>query len=339
MTIKFRSLPATTMAFTANSKVTLKIPRVNAIRRIDLGFFIKNVAGGADPTEIQDTILNIVKRIKLILDGDENKVNVDLRKLFFVEKFEKGTEPASNKDDTQTTSETKTWYCQVALDFATNRLLDTDISALLPARLFGKLDLEIEWGDVNDMFSANPGTITVADSGCKVQVTEAFDTENKIKFAKGQAGDGFKDFRLTTNSVDVDAAHTNLQDEALEHAIKPGNRLVSKHLILTKNSSGVRVDDVIEKLELVDTRGAGTTKFRADWDILNRSMKAEYGLESLDAGILYHDYVAKDGEFLSIDAEQSILWKIQNIAPTGTEKFEVLTKYVAGNTLVKAANA
>lgn len=337
--IEFRNLPATTMAYLANDKVTLKVPRVNGIRWIDLGFFVEIVSGVSEPAEIQDTILNIIKRVKLILDGDENKINVDGRKLFFLEKLEKGTEPATNKDDNQSTSATKTWFVQLRLDFATNRLSEKDASALLPARLYGKLDLEIEWGDENDMFSANPGTLTVANSGCKVQIREAFDPDNKIAFAKGQVGKGFADFRLTTNSVDVDAVHTNLSDDALEHAIKPGNRLISKHLILTKDSSGIRQDDVIEKLELVDTRGSGKTLFRSDWDILNRRLKAEYQLESLDAGISFHDYIDELDKFLAIDAEQSILWKVQNIAPTGTEKFEVLTKYYAGQTLVKAANA
>lgn len=130
-----------------------------------------------------------------------------------------------------------------------------------------------------------------------------------------------------------------MNDDALEHAIKPGNRVISKHLILTKDSSGKRQDDVIEKLELVDTRGASKTLFRSDWDILNRRLKAEYQLESLDAGISFHDYLDEMAGPLIIDAEQSIMWKMQNITPTGTEKFEVLTKYYAGNTLVKAANA
>ncbi|QMU53526.1 MAG: hypothetical protein GKS07_10960 [Nitrosopumilus sp.] len=339
MTIEFRNLPQKTIAFAANEKVTLAIPRVNAIRWIDMRFFITNVAGGSDPTEIQDTILNAIKKIKLILDDDDTKINVDARKLFFVEKLEKGTEPATNKDDNQVGSETKIWFVQLRLDFAKSRLRESDISALLPARLFTKLDLEIEWGDVNDMFSANPGTITVADSGCKIQIREVFDTENKVAFAKGQANGGFDDFRLTTNSVDIDATHTNLTDDALESSIRPGNRLISKHFIMTKNSSGDRVDDAVEKLLLEDTRGSGRSIVKSDWDMLNGYLKAEYQLESLDAGIAYLDYIDVLGKFLAIDAESSLMWKIQNIAPTGTEKFEVLTKYFNGKTLVKPANA
>lgn len=339
MAIEFRDLPQSTIAFTPNEKVTFKIPRVNAIRWIDMRFFIEIVSGGSEPAEIQDTILNIIKKVKLIIDDDDTKINVDGRKLFFLEKIEKGTEPTNNKDDDQSTSVTKQWYVQMRLDFANNRLSESDVSALLPARLFSKLDLEIEWGDEDDMFSANPGTLTVANSGCKIAIREAFDTENKVAFAKGQAGGGFDDFRLTTNVIDVDATHTNLTDDALENAIRPGNRLISKHLIMTKDSGGDRVDDAIEKLLLEDTRGAGKSLIKSDWDMLNGYLKAEYQLESLDAGIAYLDYLDKLAGFLAIDAESSIMWKIQNIAPTGTEKFEVLTKYFNGKTLVKPANA
>jgi len=81
MTIEFRNLPATTLKFDANEKVTLKVPRVNAIRWIDMRFYVEHVATASDPAEVQDTILRIIKRIKLILDGDENKIIVDLRNL------------------------------------------------------------------------------------------------------------------------------------------------------------------------------------------------------------------------------------------------------------------
>ena len=108
---------------------------------------------------------------------------------------------------------------------------------------------------------------------------------------------------------------------------------------MTKDSSGDRVDDAIEKLLLEDTRGAGKSLQKWEWKLLNAYLKAEYGLESLDVGIAYLDYPDILGKFLAIDAESSIAFKIQNIAPTGTEKFEVLTKYFAGKTLVKPANA
>ena len=167
MVLKFREIPVGTVPFLINDTGVLKIPRVNAIRKIMLRLFIEVVSIATEPVEVEDTILKAIKKIRLVFDGDENKINVDARKLFYVEKIEKGTEPPTNKDDDQSTSTTKTWYVNLNIDFATNRLDETDISALLPARKFSKLDLEIDWGYIDDMFSVTTATtITVANSRC-----------------------------------------------------------------------------------------------------------------------------------------------------------------------------
>ena len=89
MVLEYRDIRIDTVAFDENTTKILAIPRVNAIRWIDLAFFVESVEGNtADPTEIQDTILNIIKKIRLVVDGDENKINIDGRKAFFLEKIE-----------------------------------------------------------------------------------------------------------------------------------------------------------------------------------------------------------------------------------------------------------
>lgn len=342
MVLEYRVLRVGTIPFDENTTKTIEIPRVNAIRWIDLAFFVESVEGGsANPTEIQDTILNIIKKIRLVVDGDENKINIDGRKAFFLEKLEKGVEPYTNKDEDHLQSGTQTWRVNLRIDFAVNRLNELDTRALLPARLFSKLDLEIDWGDLDDMYSANKGgvSLTDANSGCKVHIREVIDTENKVAFAKGQAGEGFIDYRETTASTDVDATHTNLTDDTLEHTVKPSPRILTKQLILTKDSSGVRQDDTIEKIRLEDTRGAGKVIADWDWPELNRYTKAEYQIESLDAGIALMDFTDTLPAGLETDVDNSVKYKIQNIAPTGIESFEVLTRYINGRTLVKPANA
>jgi len=341
MAIEYRQRPVGTVAFDENTTKTLAIPRINAIRWLDMRFFIESVENNtADPTEIQDTILNIIKKVRLVIDGDANKVNVDARKLFFLEKLEKGTEPYSNKDDDHTQNTTKTWEVHLRLDFASNRLNDHDLSALLPARLFAKLDLEIDWGALTDMYSANTSgvSITDANSDCEIEVKEVIDTDNKVAFAKGQVGNGFLDLRETVSSANVSATHTNFDDDAGEHDIKPAPVQILKHLILTKDSSGIRADDTISDLLLIDTRGQGKEFIKSDWIMLNRHMKQEFGIESLDAGIVLLDYPDKFGAPLeNFDVEGAI--KFKNIAPTGTEVLEVLARYIKGSTLVKPANA
>ena len=340
MVLKFREIPVGTVTFDESTTKILAIPRVNAIRRMMLRFFVKVVSTTTEPVEIEDTILKIILKARLVFDGDENKFNVDGRKLFYVEKIEKGVEPPTNKDDDQSTSATKTWYVNLMIDFATNRLNETDISALLPARKFSKLDLEIDWGAITDMFSTSTGsTITDADSGCEVEIREVIDTENKVAFAKGQLGDGFIDIRESTFLKANDKAHTNFDDDALEIDIKPAPVTILKHLIIADDDKVTSNTVPITDIAVVDTRGDGETILKRDWLMFVREMKAEYQLESLDAGIVLIDWIDKLGGGLqNIDTEGALKFKFKTAAKVGTEVIQGFTRYIAGRTKAKPAN-
>jgi len=343
MVIKFREIPVGTVTFGINSTQILKIPRTNAIRRIMLRFFVEAVeANTADPTEIEDTVLKIIKKIRLVFDGDENKINVDAQKMFYMEKIEKGTEPPTNKDDDQAQNTTKTWFVQLNLDFATNRLNETDVSALLPARKFSKLDLEIDWGDKDDMFSANVSalTLTVANSGVEVEIREVIDTEDKVAFAKGQQGNGFIDFRESTASIDVDRQYTNFDDDALELDIKPAPNTILKQLLTAIDTNEILTNTASAiDIAVIDTRGAGETILKRDWLMFNREMKSEYQLETNDDGVILIDWIDKLGGGLqNIDVEGALKFKFKTASPSGTPKIKIMTRYIAGRTKAKIAN-
>lgn len=343
MAIKFREIPVGTITFDENDTKRIKIPRVNAIRRIMCRFFVKTVEDDtADPTENEDTILNIIKKARLVFDGDDNKFNVDVRKKFYMEKLEKGTEPPTNKDDDQGQDSTKTWYVFLVFDFATNPKDETDTTALLPARKFSKLDLEMDYGAVADIFSAQASgvTITDADSGVEVEIRECIDTENKVAFAKGQAGEGFLDVRESVFSVDVDAEHTNFEDDALEKDIKPAPNLILKHLLLFLDENADKTNSLSATDVLVtDTRGAGETIIKRDLVMLNYEMKTEYGIESLDDGVVLLDWIDKLGGGLrNTDTEGALKFKFKTPSPSGTPTIKGLTRYVAGRTKAKPAN-
>ncbi len=341
MVIKFREIPVGTVAFDESQTKILKIPRVNAIRRIMLRFFVTVVSGTTEPVEIEDTILKIISKIRLVFDGDENKFNINGRSAFFLEKIEKGVEPPTNKDDNQSTSATKIWYVNLAMDFATNRRDETDISALLPARKFSKLDLEIDWGALAKMFSTATGvTITDADSGCEVEIREVIDTENKVAFAKGQLDKGFIDIRESNFAKDIDKQYTNFDDDALEIDIKPAPNTILKHLIISESSAEITSDTLgIVDIAVIDTRGAGETILKRDWLMFVREMKSEYQLESLDAGIVLIDWIDKlGGGLANIDTEGALKFKFKTASPSGTPKIKGLTRYIAGRTIAKVAN-
>ena len=327
MVIETRRLKVGTIPFVANSTQKLDIPRNNAIRRISFKAFVEHVAGGSNPTEIQDTILKILKKLRLVIDGDDNKFNLDGQKMFYLEKYQKGTEPATNKDAAQGASSTLEWYVQLDADFAQNRLDLTDVSALLPAKKFSQLVAEIEWGDVDDMFSANTGTITAANSGVEIEITEAIDTENNDGFARGTK-QAFSDIRETISEETISKVFTNLEEDALNHDIKPVPSLIMQQLILVKDSAGLKVDANVSDFAIVDVRGSGKTMQRGEFESWKRDQKAELQLESLDDGVLLLDYV----EFLrgglgNVFNEGDMKLKFKTAVGSGT--VEILTRFVS----------
>lgn len=332
--IKFRESKVGTIPYGDNSTQKIEIPRVNAIRRLMLKFFITVVGGSTGPVEATDTILNIIKKIRLVLDGDENKFNIDGLTWYMVEKYQKGTNPKTNKDDDHAGgSVTKVWTVYLNADFAANRLNESDSSALLPAAKYAKLDLEVDWGDINDIYTTlNSAAITVASSGVTVEMKEAFlsggDAKQNKAFAKGEVGSGFIDFRESQSSRAIDGAHTSFEDDFTEDEVHPVPSRVFAHLYEVFNGSDARSDSVVTDIKVIDIRGQGDNKITRSWDLLTAEAKSEYGLESLETGIAYVDWLDKLGTGLeNFDTDDTLKIRLLSGA-AGT--FKKYTKYVVG---------
>lgn len=334
--LNWRNVKLGKIPFVASDKQSLAIPRVNAYRWLSMLFKIVVVENNtANPTEVEDTILNIVKKVKLILDKDDVKFSYDLKKKFYKQKIRKGTEPSNNRNTLLGQNETKTYYVHIRHDFASNPLDQSDISAMLPTKKYSELTLEIEWGALANMFSANTGgtTITAASSGCWVQAREAYfdDKTTNDQFAKGELGNGFLDLREAIQSKKIDKSYGNLENDAFEVPIKPAQVKILNALILTTDTNGLKSNALVTDLSLQDVRGAGIRYITSDFDQFNKSMKDEYQIESLEDGIVYLDFVELlNGGLFNDDSADSIKYMSTTPAPAGTPYFEVLTEYLKG---------
>lgn len=333
---QFRNIKVGKIPFLASDKQSIPLSRVNPLRWVSMYFKIVVVESGAlNPTEVEDTILNIVKNVKLTLDKDDVKFSYDLRKKFYKHKVRKGTEPSNNRNALIAAGQTVIYYVRIRQDFASNPLDQNDISALLPVAKYGELTLQVEWGALADMFSANTGTtaITVASSGCWIQARECYllDKKQHELFARGELGNGFLDFREATQSKKIDKAYTNLENDAFEIPVKPSQVKVLNQLVLAKDNAGLKSNALVTDISLQDVRGAGIRYLTTDYDDFNASLKDEYQIESLEAGYLYFDYVELlNGGLINDDASDSIKLMATTPAPAGTPYVEVLTEYLKG---------
>jgi len=162
--------------FKADDTTRIEVDRDNLIRRIAMLFSITITTATTPATGIiEDDLLNLVKKIRLVMDADDNKFNVDLTKWLIVENIEKGTLPVRDTFVIPGGSTSTTFNILVNADFAQARQNISDVSALLDAPNKSSLFLEIDWGDIDDVVVTVQDTTVNTSTNCKISLTEVFD--------------------------------------------------------------------------------------------------------------------------------------------------------------------
>lgn len=282
--------PVGTIAFSANSKGTLDIPRDNPIRRLIMRFRFNLTTGGIAPTYKEDDILNLIRKIRLVMEGNENKFNISGRLWWYLEKFEKKTKPyfVAPTSSVNTTADA---IVTLIADFATDRTDENDVSALLMSQDMGSLKLEIDWGTSADLASANAPTINASE--VTVDIREALNVPITVKDNVYYIAEkAVRDIREIQDAIPLLASKTSYDASSISYNITPTNSLIMTHLMLVSDS-GVKSDALVTSLKLQKERGGKFPILERNYNLLREELKTEYAQESLDTGILYLDWVDK----------------------------------------------
>ena len=324
--------------FVANSTQRLEVDRDNLIRRMAMLFnIVVTTATTAGTTIIEDDLLNIVKKVRLVMDADDNKFNVDLTKWIFVEQVEKGTLPKRDVFAIPSSGTSATFQILINADFAQARQNLSDVTALLDAPNKSSLFLEIEWGSIANVLETVNDTIIDTDTEVKISLTEVFDDAGAEANAK-LASAGFIDMREGTDQFDILKANTSFDDSVLQEQVEPVPANILTHLLVTKeditsvSNSPTRSNAVLDQVKVENIKGVGEKLVQVSWDQLTFGNKAEYGLESPQTGVSYIDWIDQRRGGLANFVAEAIKWRFLNPAPTATETNAVLlyTRYVSG---------
>lgn len=324
--------------FVANSTQRVEVDRDNLIRRMAMLFNIKVTSGAsAGTTIIEDDLLNIVRKVRLVMDADDNKFNVDLTKWIFVEQVEKGTLPKRDVFAIPANGTSSEFQILINADFAQARQNLSDVTALLDAPNKSSLFLEIEWGSIADVLETVNDTIIDSDTEVKISLTEVFDDAGAEANAK-LASAGFIDMREGTDQFDITKANTSFDDSVLQEQIEPVPANILTHLLVTKeditsvSNSPTRSNAVLNQVKVENIKGVGEKLVQVSWDQLTFGNKAEYGLESPQTGVSYIDWIDQRRGGLANFVAEAIKWRFLNPAPTPTETNAILlyTRYVSG---------
>jgi len=324
--------------FVANSTQRIEVDRDNLIRRMAMLFNIVVTSGAsAGLTIIEDDLLNIVRKVRLVMDADDNKFNVDLTKWIFVEQVEKGTLPKRDVFAIPANGTSATFQILINADFAQARQNLSDVTALLDAPNKSSLFLEIDWGSIADVLETVNDTIIDTDTEIRISLTEVFDDAGAEANAK-LASAGFIDMREGTDQFDLTKANTSFDDSVKQEQIEPVPANILTHLLVTKeditsvSNSPTRSNAVVDQVKVENIKGVGEKLIQVSWDQLTFGNKAEYGLESPQTGVSYIDWIDQRRGGLANFVAEAIKWRFLNPAPTATETNAVLlyTRYVSG---------
>jgi len=342
MTLTTKERPLSqTLPFAINDTARVEIDRDNLIRRMTMLITITldtPAAMTAGTVPIEDDILNAVKKIRLVMDADDNKFNVDLTKWLIVEQIEKGTIPKRDVLSIPAAGATSTMEILINADFAQARQNLSDVSALLDAPNKSSLFLEFDWGSITDILeTVADTTILAASTQVRVNLVEVFDDEGAEKNAE-LAAQSFVNLREGTDRFDVTKVHDSFDDNILQEQIEPTPSLIQTHLLITKeditsvSGTPVRANDIITQLKIENVKGSGEKLLQSRFDIAHFGNKSEYGLETIFTGAFYIDWIDQRRGGLSNFVAEALKWRFLTNSPiaTETDSIDLFTRYVSG---------
>lgn len=327
MPIELNERPIGQIDYVTNFTKFLEIPRDRTIRRIVMRFILNITTGGVAPTYTEDDILNVIKKIRLVLNGNDNKFNVNARLWFYVEQFEKQTQ-VQRVAPTSTISTTADAEVVLIADFAQQRTNEDDVSSLLAARRFASIRLEIDWGGTADLATANAPTINVA-SRCLVEIREATGEDtiliNNQPTVKNLDDMDFTDIREGMDTQPIDANYTSFDSSTLKKNVIPAPAQIRTHLLLVRDQTapaGNKSNALVTDIKVQKEVGRARNILQRTFHSLRGEQKVEYSLETLPVGIIYLDWMDK------------LIGGLINSGNEGDVKFRFLTSgFVAGQNI------
>ena len=323
------------IAFKANQTRSIEIPQDNDLRGIILRPSIDLTKGATGATAtIADGILNAMKKVRLVMDGDDNKFNVDAVKAYKVESAERGVRPTLDALPA-TVVDTTGLEVQIIFDFANFRQDLSDISALLPAPDKSSLDLEIDWGSIADLYGTVNNSVIAETSTVQVTLLEAIDDEGKS--IESQAPNGkFDDIREGVSFFDFTQQFDSFDSNELTKDIKPTPHRILTTAFLTREdilnaapASRIAASDIITRVKVDNVKNENLSLIHWIAKDLQRFDVSQYGLtEGVPTGFYYLDWIEIMGGLDNFVTE-ALKWKFLTNAPASgkTDRIELFLRW------------
>ena len=322
--------------YSKNNVTQLELAQDNPYRRLILDFLITINGGAVNPpnTPKSNDFLNLIKRISLKFGSTGTQVTFSAVDKFFMDLFEFGTLPQKDALNTPAATNQTTMNFRTIIDFAQNRKVLSDFSALFDAPSKDSVTLEIEWGDITDVYNTEEDGTIDATTECQVSVLEAFEDANVEGKSLADALKDGLDIRIGVEENNIEDAHASFDDDIQEIKVLPVPSVILSQLMFAKlnitDLDPTFDDSVISQIKVQNVSSAGETIIQEYWDRLVVATKTDFGLETLPAGMLYLDWKdQRQGGLRNLDVE-ALKIRILTAAPAATKKnsLRILKKYI-----------
>ena len=338
MPVQWNERPIGSVPYITNTTQVLVVPRDKPIRRITMRVVLSLTTTATAPTYTEDDMLNVIKKIRLVMNGNDNKFNVNARLWFYVEQYEKGTQ-VQRIAPTTTISTTADAVVTLIADFAQDRKNEDDFTALLPARRLSSLNLEIDWGGTTDIATANAPTINVA-SKIIVEIREAFGTVEEYN-EKGEVVKStdvndldYLDIREGMDTLLIDANYSSYDNSSLKKNVIPAPSTILTNAFLVRDATapaGNKSNALVTDLKIQRESPFVLNILQRTWLSIWGEIKAEYSIEATQpVGFLYIDYVDKfSGGLVNNGNEGDIKYRFLNTGFVSGQAIDIFTRSVS----------
>jgi hypothetical protein len=317
-----------------NKEVKLEMPTDNLYRRWVLTFNIVLKAGATIPSVPKNNdYLNLIKKITVYHNGGKTRVNYSAVDRFFVDLFKHGVHPVKQGLAIPAANGTTTMRHTIILDFARNKKILSDFSALLDAPKSKSVHLGIEWGDIEDIF-VTPATGVIDEStSCRVSVHEAYDDSND-KSALKKVRENLIFIKEEVSEHIIDKEYGSYDADMREIKLMPVNSTMLSQCYFAKenttDNNPTFSDSVIKQIKIQNVEGAGDTIINNFWHNLVDPLKTDYGLKTLPAGILFIDWLDQRQRGLIISESDALKVRLLTAAPAAGKKnvMRIFSEYV-----------
>ena len=323
------------VSYKKNEQVILAIPQDNLLRRISLHCkFIFDTAATAGTGIKNDSILNLIKRIQVRLNGSDSIFDVDLRSYFHALTFEYGAKPYMDTFAIPSASSSGTFEVEIPIDFALIRNQISDYSALVPAHLLDSLDLIIDWGSETDVITTVNNTTVSSSTKIGISIIEVYSNTGDSK----EIDDVLQNLTKVYEGVEqtpITRAYTSYPADELPVQVRPvpARHLTSVIFGINNITDGnpSYSNAVISDVKLENVKGGGEAIFYDIFSDLNHEQKSDFRLESDNVtGIIILDWTdLRNGSLDNMDVD-ALKYKILTAAPTASKEnaIRIYKKYI-----------